>query len=101
MLSAGTERRIEVLEARLARRAAAAEKRLLAAWLATMTQDERRAAEEHARAWRAAGGRVPTPPDMASLGERIENDPALAAMRRRAAWLRLGRDWGRVWRALS
>ena len=101
MLSAGTERRIEVLEARLARRAAAAEKRLLAAWLATMTQDERLAAEEHARAWRAAGRRVPTPPDLAALGERIENDPALAAMRRRAAWLRLGRDWGRVWRALS
>ena len=96
-----SRRRIEALETALEKRAAVAERKLLDAWLATMTADERRAAEAHALAWKAAGGRVPTPPDMASLGERIENDPGLAAMRRRAAWLRLGRDWGRVWRALS
>ena len=97
---AGSISRIEVLEAKLDKRAAVAERKLLDAWLATMTSDERRAAEAHARAWKAAGRRVPTPPDLAALGERIENDPALSAMRRRAAWLRLGRDWGRVWRAL-
>ena len=96
----GSIRRIEVLEAKLEKRAAVAGRRLLDAWLATMTADERRAAEAHARAWKAAGGRVETPPDLAALGKRIESDPALAAMRRRAAWLRLGRDWGSVWRAL-
>ena len=98
---AASIRRIELLEAKLEKRATVAGRKLLDAWLATMTNDERRAAEAHAREWKAAGRRVPTPPDLAALGERIENDPALSAMRRRAAWLRLGRDWGRVWRALN
>ena len=82
-----SKRRIEVLEAKLEKRAATAERKLLDAWLATMTAEERRAAEAHARAWKASGGRVETPPDLAALGARIENDPALSAMRRRAAWL--------------
>ena len=100
MVPVESKRRIEALEAALDKRAAVAGRKLLDAWLATMTDDERLAAEAHALAWKAAGGLVETPPDLAALGKRIENDPALSAMRRRAAWLRLGRDWGRVWRAL-
>ena len=101
MVPVESRRRLEALEAMLDKRATVASRKLLDAWLATMTNDERRAAEAHASAWKAAGGRVETPPDLAALGERIENDPVLSAMRRRAAWLRLGRDWGSVWRALT
>ena len=93
--------RIEVLEAKLEKRAAVAERKVHAAWMATLTEDERRSVDAYVRAWKAAGRRAAIPPDLAALSPRIEADPELSAMRRRAAWLRLGRDWGRVWRALS